>query len=141
MPFPFNVRVYGALIHRGLILLSTESYRCQTFTKLPGGGLEFGEGTRDCLKREFLEETGRFISVGNHIYTTDYFQQSAFNPKDQVISIYYQVAFADNLAEESEIEPLEADQTFCWIRLDELQPHHLTFPIDQKILPLLKILR
>ena len=29
------------------------------------------------------------VEVGDHIYTTDYYQQSAFNPDDQIISIYY----------------------------------------------------
>lgn len=31
----------------------------------PGGGLDFGEKLDDCLRREFLEETGLDISVGS----------------------------------------------------------------------------
>ena len=30
---------------------------------LPGGGLEFGESPRECLEREFLEETGLDVRV------------------------------------------------------------------------------
>ena len=58
-----TVRVYGILIDsvHGL-LVSDEFIRGEYFTKLPGGGLEFGEGTRDCLVREFKEETGLDIS-------------------------------------------------------------------------------
>lgn len=30
----------------------------------PGGGLDFGEKLEDCLRREFVEETGLEVSVG-----------------------------------------------------------------------------
>ena len=84
----FTVRVYGILFdEHKRILVSDEFIRGDYFTKFPGGGLELGEGTRDCLKREFKEETGLDVIVGDHLYTTDYFQQSAFNPNDQIISI------------------------------------------------------
>jgi 8-oxo-dGTP diphosphatase len=86
----FNVRVYGILINdKDEILVSDEYIRGKYYTKFPGGGLEFGEGTLDCLKREFKEEMDLSVEVGDHLYTTDYFQQSAFNPDDQIISIYY----------------------------------------------------
>ncbi|HKL39427.1 MAG TPA: NUDIX domain-containing protein, partial [Cryomorphaceae bacterium] len=91
MSFPFNVRVYGALICRGHILVSDETIKDFSFTKLPGGGLEFGEGTLECLKREFVEETALDIRVVRHLYTTDFFQVSAYNENHQVVSIYYVV--------------------------------------------------
>eukprot|EP01136_Pigoraptor_vietnamica_P037922 Opistho-1_new@106554 len=88
----FNVRVYGLLFDDNKrLLVSDEFIRGMYITKLPGGGLEIGEGTRDCLKREFMEETGIEVDVMEHIYTTDFFQISAFNNKDQIISIYYKV--------------------------------------------------
>src|SRR6478736_6455356 len=93
----FTIRVYGILKYEhNRILLSDEFIRGDYFTKFPGGGMELGEGTRDCLKREFKEETGLDVTVGDHIYTTDYFQQSAFNNKDQIVSIYYH-AYADDI--------------------------------------------
>ena len=86
----FNIRVYGILINENRqVLVSDEFIRGNYYTKFPGGGLEFGEGTRDCLKREFKEEMDLEVEVGDHIYTTDYFQMSAFNPDHQIISIYY----------------------------------------------------
>ena len=52
----FNLRVYGILINeQNQLLVSDEYIRGMKITKFPGGGLEFGEGTRDCLKREFLD--------------------------------------------------------------------------------------
>lgn len=86
----FNVRVYGILINdRKQILVSDEYIRGQFITKFCGGGLEFGEGTIDCLKREFIEEMNLKVDVVRHFYTTDFFQVSAFNPEHQIVSIYY----------------------------------------------------
>src|SRR5207237_2093915 len=88
----FNIRVYGILINdKKQVLVSDEFIRGNYYTKFPGGGLERGEGTRDCLKREFMEEMNLIVEVGDHIYTTDFYQQSAFNPEHQIISIYYYV--------------------------------------------------
>jgi 8-oxo-dGTP diphosphatase len=82
--------VYGILIKKNKqVLVSDEFIRGMQITKFPGGGLEFGEGTRDCLKREFMEEMNLNVEVGDHIYTTDFFQMSAFNKEHQIISIYY----------------------------------------------------
>ena len=86
----FNIRIYGVLKdENNRVLVSDEYIRGSYITKFPGGGLEFGEGTRDCLKREFKEETNLDVTIGQHIYTTDFFQISAFNNRDQIISIYY----------------------------------------------------
>ena len=86
----FNLRVYGIYINeQHQILVSDEYIRGQYFTKFPGGGVELGEGTRDCLKREFREEMNLKIEVEEHIYTTDFFQPSVFKNGDQIISIYY----------------------------------------------------
>ncbi len=137
MSFPFNVRVYGALVNCGRILLSDESYSGISFTKLPGGGLEFGEGTAECIVRELAEETGLKVEVVQHLYTTDFFQASAFNKDHQVISIYYQIEVVSAVLPDK-IESLEEDQTFRWQKLDELSESDFTFPIDKQIVPLLK---
>src|SRR6476661_7157125 len=86
IPESFTIRVYG-------IMLDDE--RGKRFSKFPGGGLELGEGIRDCLLREWREELGQTIEVTEHFYTTDVFQISAFNPKQQVISIYFLVKALD----------------------------------------------
>src|SRR6195952_2071417 len=86
----FTIRVYGILINeRKQVLVSDEHIRGNYYSKFPGGGLELGEGTRDCLKREFMEEMQLQVAVGEHIYTTDFYQMSAFDSSKQIISIYY----------------------------------------------------
>ena len=81
----FNIRVYGIVITEARqVLVSDEFIRGAYITKFPGGGLELGEGTRDCLKREMKEEMNLEVEIGDHLYTTDYFQMSAFNPSHQI---------------------------------------------------------
>src|SRR5678816_3158563 len=97
-PGSFNLRVYGVLINEEKeVLVSDEYIRGSYYTKFPGGGLELGEGTRDCLKREFKEEMNLEVQIGEHLYTTDFYQQSAFNPTQQIISIYYVVTALEDI--------------------------------------------
>lgn len=148
----FNIRVYGILINpEKQILVSDEFIRGNYYTKFPGGGLEMGEGTRDCLKREFKEEMDLNVEVNDHIYTTDYFQLSAFNPDDQIISIYYFVTPQEPISfslthskfdfteqqlrvykEKSEIE------TFRFVDLSDLSEDDVTLPIDKIVVKIVK---
>ncbi|HSN09574.1 MAG TPA: NUDIX domain-containing protein [Hanamia sp.] len=143
----FNLRVYGILINdKDQILLSDEYIRGEFYTKFPGGGLEIGEGTRECLKREFKEEMDLAVEVQEHFYTTDFYQQSAFNPDHQIISIYYLVTpleeitfsltekefdFTENqlqvYKEKSEIE------TFRFMDLKDFSAEKVTLPIDKTV--------
>src|SRR5689334_11347844 len=92
----FNVRVYGILINAKKQVLVTDEFRFgYRITKFPGGGLQFGEGTIDCLKRECFEELHLEVEVLKHFYTTDFFLRSAFNETQQIISIYYLISFKE----------------------------------------------
>lgn len=130
----FNVRVYGLLILNGEILVVEEPVKNKSVTKFPGGGLEFGEGTIDGLKREFKEELEATIFNVRHFYTTDFFVPSFINPEHQVISIYYFVE-ADKAA-------LNFDNTeglkFKWMKLDELSADLFQLPIDKVVVKLLQ---
>ena len=146
----FNVRVYGLLLDsQNRLLVSDEYIRGEFFTKLPGGGLEFGEGTRDGLAREFIEETGITVTVGKHLYTTDFFQISAFNKKDQIISIYYVVHSTEcEKIKTSEINfDFSPDQiadtkgtfeSFRWVNFEELNEDCMSLPIDKVAIQILK---
>jgi len=134
----FNVRVYGILINdENQILVSDEIIHGNFYTKFPGGGLEIGEGTRDCLKREFMEEMNLPIEVGNHFYTTDFYQKSAFNPDHQIISIYYRVSASETINLEDINSSNEQSETFRFVSLSEFSEEHVSLPIDKKVTQLL----
>ena len=148
----FNIRVYGILINeKKQVLVADEFIRGNYYTKFPGGGLEFGEGTRDCLKREFIEELNLKVDVLEHLYTTDFYQESAFRPGDQIISIYYRVKPLEIIsARLSNIEfDFDADQlaryeknneieTFRFIDWETLSEESVTLPIDKVVVGLIK---
>jgi ADP-ribose pyrophosphatase YjhB (NUDIX family) len=141
----FNIRVYGILINeQQQVLVSDEFIRGTYFTKFPGGGLEFGEGTRDCLKREFMEEMKLNVQVGEHIYTTDFFQLSAFNAGHQIISIYYFAHALEPITVPLRDKPFDFDEeqlsiyksageieTFRFVERENFNEECVSLPIDK----------
>ncbi len=134
----FNVRVYGILINKqDQVLVCDELIKGHGITKFPGGGLEFGEGTIDCLKREFMEETDNVIEVAEHFYTTDFYQVSAYNATHQIISIYYLVKPVGDfkISTTQKIFDFENKsdyaQTFRWINQKTISENDFTLPIDK----------
>lgn len=141
--YRFNVRVYGLLINEhNEILLSDEQEHGFQFIKFPGGGLEYGEGLIEGLKREFMEECYAEVEVISHFYTTDFFVKSAFNDS-QIISVYYLVKNLTPLNLSIKLKPYDFDgdgdvlQAFRWVKLDELKETDVTFPIDRHVVKLL----
>jgi 8-oxo-dGTP diphosphatase len=148
----FNIRVYGILVdEQQRVLVSDEYIRGNYYTKFPGGGLEFGEGTRDCLRREFMEEMQLKVDIGNHIYTTDFFQMSAFNPEHQIISIYYTAHALEPITAPLRDKPFDFDdtqlkvyhqtgetETFRFIPWVDFSPESVSLPIDKVVAKLIK---
>ena len=138
----FNVRVYGLLINdQNEVLLSDEFEYHKKFTKFPGGGLEFGEGLLDGLKREFIEECNAEVEVISHFYTTDFYEKSLFNDS-QVISVYYMVKAIYPLQLNFKTEIFDFDvnskQSFRWVKIDAITEQNVTFRTDQTVVKLLK---
>jgi 8-oxo-dGTP pyrophosphatase MutT (NUDIX family) len=147
-----NVRVYGILmLEDRKVLVSDEYIRGSYITKFPGGGLEFGEGTRDCLEREFMEEMGLKVRIGRHIYTTDFYQRSAFNPDHQILSIYYEALALESISAPIRVDPFDFDErqmevyhatgeteTFRLIDWEHFSPDCVTLPIDKVVAGLIK---
>jgi 8-oxo-dGTP diphosphatase len=148
----FNIRVYGVLKNiQNEVLVTDELIRGGKYTKFPGGGLEFGEGTRDCLQREFLEEMNLKVTVGDHLYTTDFFQMSAFNPEHQILSIYYWVTALEAITVRLSTQPFQFDnaqlavyqkhnecESFRFIPWNELTEDSVSLPIDKIVVRLIK---
>jgi ADP-ribose pyrophosphatase YjhB (NUDIX family) len=132
-----NVRVYGILMHSdNRVLVSDEFIRGSYITKFPGGGLEFGEGTRDCLQREFMEEIGIKIEVNALFYVNDFVQFSAFKSDEQLLSFYFWVTTSEGekIPSSTYIIPFtEETEKQRWMPLSTISPDLFTFPIDQLV--------
>lgn len=141
----FNIRVYGILINEHHeVLVSDELIKGNYYTKFCGGGLEIGEGTINCLIREFKEEMNLEIEVISHLYTTDFFQKSLFNPNHQLISIYYLVKAMEPINAPIRTTAFEFDETqlsiykktgqiesFRFVKWNEFSAETMTLPIDK----------
>ena len=141
----FNVRVYGILMNNNNeVLISDEQEYGMRFSKFPGGGLEYGEGLTDGLKREFMEECNTEVEILSHYYTTDFFVKSIFS-ESQIISVYYKVKAVGglNFTCKTKVFDFDSDdkdavlQSFRWVNIKDLTPGDLTFPIDQYVAELL----
>lgn len=141
----YTIRVYGLWINQNNeILLSDERIGDLQFTKFPGGGMEKGEGPKDCLKREWQEELNAEIEILDHFYTTDFYQEAAFHKDTQVISIYYKIkplvpariittSQKNNFTYEGERE-----ESFRFVSIQEISEKDLKFPIDKYVIGLLQ---
>lgn len=90
-----NIRVYATALKEGKVLVLHEEYAGDHLMKLPGGGLEFGEGLLDCLRREFEEELNVKIKILGHLYTQEEFVTSRFRENEQLLTVYYMVEIED----------------------------------------------
>lgn len=129
-----NVRVYAAAVKDKKVLVLFEEYAGEYLMKLPGGGLEFGEGVLDCLRREFDEELNVKINVIEHLYTQEDFLVSRFRANEQLLTLYYVVEIVDEtefLIMDPCIEKAE------WISL-ETEENPFTLPVDQIVFEVLK---
>lgn len=125
--YVFSYRVAGILVHNEMVLLQRPVG--ESGFAAPGGHVAFGETTRETLIREFREETGAVISVGDLVAVGELFFPWFKGGKTcHQICLYYHVSLDDSLR-----IPLEGvfgsedslnDETlaveFCWIPIASL---------------------
>lgn len=129
---PFNVRIYALLEHNGKVMVMHEPFQGKLIYKFPGGGLEFGEGTVDCIKREFLEELNLKVEVTSHYYTQDFFLLNAFDTSEQVLLIYYKASVTEK--ELKNLKILDADiNKLLWIEPKDLITDKFTLEADKVV--------
>lgn len=131
-----TVRVYGFLENaQGQVLVSAERFRGKPLVKYPGGGVEWGEGIREALVREFQEELHLDIEVGELVFFNEFPVISAFDPKVQVFSFFYCVSAVGPLsfATHSTVAvPDEDGERAVWVSKAELANVPFTYPIEQE---------
>lgn len=122
------------------ILVSDECRNGCSFTKFPGGGIEFGEGVHDALIREFNEELGIEIQVDTFFYVNEFLQLSAFNENHQLISFYYKVSSLELekiTIGNHEVPHNEEGEKHRWVHINDLKKDDFTFTIDKKVVELI----
>ena len=134
----FNIRVYALIIFKNNILLSRELIQNKLIYKFPGGGVELGEGFVDALQREAKEEMGQHLNHITHFYTTDFFQRSSFDSSEQLISVYFKASLSKDLNNKLKI-PVKDQPVFEWKTLVDINEEDLHFPIDKKVLNMIKL--
>ena len=138
------VRVYGIHINeQDELLVSDEFVFGKYITKFPGGGLEYGEGTRDCLRREMMEESGQEFKILEHFYTSDFFVPSAFHENMQVLSVYYlmecelPIQFRISRKKFDFEKEKEGSQSFRMISRADFHPESFALPVDRYVAQLI----
>lgn len=122
----FNIRVYALCIVNNELLTLKEPFAGNMVVKLPGGGLEFGEGTADCLKREFKDELNLEITVDDAFYIQEDFVPSLAKDGKQLLTLYF-FATIINL---HNLEIIDKNiQEVNWVPLTANNP--FTLPVDK----------
>lgn len=118
-----RMRPCGILIHDEQLLLIKHIAlnKKGIFWSPPGGGLQFGENIDECLKREFLEETGLEINVGQLIGIYEYLQLPL-----HAVELFFQCTTTSIEALKLGIDPELSDNQqiisdIKWFTVSELQ--------------------
>ncbi|MGI9651446.1 NUDIX hydrolase [Chryseobacterium sp. RLHN22] len=129
-----NVRVYACVVKDKKVLTLFEEYAGEPLMKFPGGGLEYGEGLTDCLKREFEEELNVHIEIVEHLYTQEDFLVSRFKDNEQLLTIYYIVKIIN---EEDFIILDPCIEKIDWIEINAKE-NPFSLPVDKIVFEKLK---
>ena len=113
----FSYRAQGVLLHEGRVLLQVRVGEEEIYA-LPGGQLEHGESAAEALAREFQEETGAAVEVGEFAWAEENF----FSHKGQdyqQIALAFHVRPIDELPRE-DFPGREPHLRFYWMPIERL---------------------
>lgn len=122
----FSYRVAGICVYNGKVLLQTTTGEDRSFA-FPGGHVEFGETHAETLIREFREEIGADIRVGDLKWVAEVFFPWRNKPCHQ-ICLYHLVEILNPeipkegifLAKEH-LEGRKFDLEFHWVPIEQVR--------------------
>lgn len=121
----FRETCFGICVKDDNILLTYKSNKNEY--SLPGGGIELGENHNDCLKREFLEETGYALHSINELVIIDCFWLAGnVCPMESLTNIYIVCVG----------EKFKPSEQFCeevWVNINQAK-NLLQLPYQKKAL-------
>lgn len=118
------------LLHRGRILIARRNpiKHMGGLWEFPGGKIEPGEDPRDCVTREFIEEFGKEIQVGDLFMETDYTYEGK---GDCHFSVFWAGCANDT------IDELNEHMDYKWATVPDMDKYDFC-PADQPIIDALK---
>jgi 8-oxo-dGTP diphosphatase len=120
-----RIRSCGLCMNENKLLLVNHSGLSpgNNFWAPPGGGLQFGETLKDCLVREFREETGLVVQPGEFLFACEFIQ-----PPLHALELYFDVPFSGGSVKvgydpEAIDNQILKEATFMrWDEIDRLPP-------------------
>lgn len=132
----FSYRVAGICVHNGRVLLQTTTGEDKSFA-FPGGHVAFGETHAETLKREFREEIGAEVSVGELKWVAEVFFPWGDRPCQQ-ICLYYLVTIEDaaipmegTFLGKEHLEGRNFDLEFHWVPIEEASKREI-YPVNAR---------
>ena len=121
----FSYRVAGICVHNGKVLLQKPTN--DSAYAFPGGHVEFGETNEETLIREFKEEIGADICVGELKWVAEVFFPWGAKPCNQ-ICLYYMIEILNSeipkdgvFAAKEQLGGRNFDLEYHWVSLENAE--------------------
>ena len=104
-----------------LVGIGYDKVKKQTFYRALGGGIEFGETSKDAVKREFQEEINADIKVGELLGVTENIFTYQGKTGHEIVFLYSIEIPEDSYKDEYEIDDEADEYNAVWVNIDDLK--------------------
>lgn len=104
-----------------LVGIGYDKVKKQTFYRALGGGIEFGETSKDAVKREFQEEIHADIKVGELLGVTENIFTYQGKTGHEIVFLYSIEIPNDNFKNDYEINDEVGKYNAVWVDIDDFK--------------------